>query len=315
MVNKEVVDYIKRMSDKGFSLKEIRGKLKESGHSEKDIEDCIAAVTKEKPAAEKKAIVEEEFAPIIEERRFSPKKILVIILCLIVIGSAPFGLKLYKEYFGGKEAPQIEEKPRLSPQIEESPKKLELDYEKIYQEEFEKCMDDPEIHQCVAYVTDDLSLCNKWVELDNDTVERDWCFDRAFLFKKIALENIYPCDKMMHGSTKLMCNAIKTGEKSGCDSIEEGALKGLCNSMISNRESCGGLTSEDKEGCQELFKLCSALKQNKMEMCELLGSNRLKITCKALISNDPEICKNIKSCEDEAGLNAQRIIEESKQGI
>ena len=222
------------------------------------------------------------------------KKELIIFVSIIIIIAGLISLRLY-----------IKNETRIAGYSKET----SSDYEEVYQEELEKCLNDPEIHQCVAYVTDDLSLCNKWVELDNDAVERDWCFDRAFLFKKIALENIYPCDKMMHGSTKLMCNAIKTGEKSDCDSIEEGALKGLCNSMISNRESCGGLTSEDKEGCQELFKLCSALKQNKMEMCELLGSNRLKITCKALISNDPEICKNIKSCEDEAGLNAQRRID------
>jgi len=314
MINKEVVDYIKRMSDKGFSLKKIRGELKGSGHSEEDIEDCIAVVTKEKPAAvEKKVITEEkEFEPIIEERRFSPKKILVIILCLVVIGSAPFGLKLYKEYFRGKEEiPQIEEKPRMSPP--ESPKELELDYEIIYQEEFEKCMDDPIFHQCVAQVSGDLNLCEKWVEINNDVDDRDWCVDGYVLFK-VTLEGSGSCDKVKHEEVGLLCNAIKSQERSYCDMIENNdVVKGVCISMVTNKQSCGELTSEDNEVCQEIFKFYSALKQNKIEMCELLGFNTNKITCKALLSNNPEICKNIKPCEDEARLKAQRRIEEQER--
>ena len=186
------------------------------------------------------------------------------------------------------------------------------DYKRFYQEEFEKCMNEPWVHQCMAYVTGDLNLCDKWVEINNDIEDRDLCADGYILIKAITLEEGDSCDKIRRESMRLLCKAIKTQERSYCNLIENDEItKGMCISVMTNRLSCEGLTGRDRELCKEKFEMCAAISQDKIDMCESLKIKEDRVTCKALLSNDPEICKeeSLDSCRDEAELEAQRRID------
>ena len=227
---------------------------------------------------------------------------LISIFSIIIIIFGLIFLRLYAR------APQIKEHPGIS----------DSDYEMLYQEEFEKCMNEPWIYQCMAQVTGNLSFCNRWIEAENDIVHKSACIDGYMLHKAITLEKGNSCDKIKDTDFRRLCNAIKTREIIYCDLIENSSvMRGMCISILANRQACDEITGEDKEWCKEHLKFCSALIQNDIKMCESLELEENRVTCKALIANNPDICKQepITSCEDKAELEALRRMDKMNLDI
>ena len=347
MINKEVKDYIKKELDKGFSLEKIKDKLKQAGYSKEDIEINIPKTGKKQEKtkdnkeemsetevsdhAQKSSIsdkpqeeIKEEKTEKIKTKKNSPKLILIIILLISIM----IGISIITFNLIDKKNNQIEQ-PESVPEPEKIIVKdeFEIFYENIYNMEFEHCNSRDDIYfikdfaleeqKCLAYVTDNIALCDKLIESKNDLENRDWCIDGYYLFKKAAFEKEFLCEEMIHEDAKLLCQAIKSKDQSKCNTIQEEIMK-ICISITSEQDSCNGLSEREQKDCKNAFFLFSTLDQKDIDLCQNLMETDERL-CKAIISKDKSNCKcDLVSkqeafCRDKATEKAEKRTQEERQ--
>jgi len=160
---------------------------------------------------------------------------------------------------------------------------LDAKYRKRYSEEYDICINDSlwgGEWQCIAWVTDDLELCNKWLELYSDLEEKNWCLDEYYIKKK-SLE-IDSCDKIMNQDVKIACKAFKLGKSEECGKIHDKLIENTCKAIIlEDKEIC------KSEECRAFFEEFYIYKNKDFEKCVMIEDS---ILCEAVLSSDKEVC-------------------------
>ncbi|MFH1642953.1 MAG: hypothetical protein ABIC04_08725 [Nanoarchaeota archaeon] len=280
MAKKEVIDYVKKELGKGFSLEKVKKKLKEVGYSQDDIDGSAVAATERK------------------KLYFSKKVLFISILAVVIIVLATFSLKVDVESDGIKISPIQEDSGEgitETPKAVESPVEPETDYEKMYQDEFEKCVDkslSSREYKCISRVTGNLSLCDAYL-LENRSDKRDSCIDNYYLTRCFVDGNCL-CDKTTGKDAKIVCEAFRNKNSEICDSCEDFHWATTCKAMLSeNLDICEVEGEVHERDCKDSVLEILATRNKNISLCNNIVDNHYKIQCKALAESNPEICTEI----------------------
>jgi len=212
------------------------------------------------------------------------KKRFVIIIFLIVLLSGCFG--------------ESNEKIIVSDDLSNfSISDFDEKYQKMYFEKYDKCISESlsaEEWQCIAHVTGNLSLCDKWVELENNIEDRDWCLD-GYYSNKMIVEEKYLCDIFIHVDMKIACEILRTKDIEKCDNLKDRLSVEICKAIIKKDNS---LCNSDN--CRYEIEYIESLISENIESCNKLLVKEDRVSCNAIIKNDPKLCvfyETINNCK------------------
>jgi len=341
MADLQLVHYIEKEFEKGFTREQVKEVLVKYGHPSEKIDECFAyldAKAKDEhmqmagSQAFKKAEQElvKPMEPAKPESRFpidlKPKNIYIIIgvIVLIIIGS----FLIMKFAFSGdnptEKEPEQDEPDRPNPIQYEPTKQTEPDVEGIMspsilqtdpaerKKAFDRMVDDcveGEIERidkiCPALVLDDITKCD-----DNIT-----CIDDYHLYSAIVVNNQDACEKISDKTLKKGCQVLLNDNAEDCKSFE-GDMRFYCEAVINRKlEKCYEIqTSEVQDQCWGDIRLFNAFSTKDPKYCAAIkGDDEKKNLCFAFVEDNPDYCYNSVGCEIQAHYNIARITKDASQ--
>lgn len=267
MVDKKLIDYIKKELDSGFSIKRIKEALSKKGYDSDVVNDAINIIKPELPSQKKQIVIK----PII---------IGGLLLLIVIIGIIFFSIKTIKV---DEKMPALNDD--LSVEVDEKMQVLNddlpIDIQKELIDKFlDECVkEDEEYWKCTALIKEDVTDC---------------------YYDLLAERQITECTDDYHFYT-----AIKKSKSDICSNIDRPELKSRCLKITGSDKCdedllCNAITNNDVDNCKgdidciEDFYIIDAFKTQNMAACDNIDTKGLiKTFCKAITEKNPDSCKKI----------------------